>query len=72
MKKKGCLIAVGVMVGLVAIVFGFIVWMFTHADIDQSNGPTSRDKALAHCSFPLPQSASNVQYASYAAGMQEG
>jgi hypothetical protein len=55
----------------VAILVGFFLWM-THASIDQSKGPTSRDEALSHCSIPLPPSAHNVQYASYAAGLQEG
>ncbi len=72
MKKKGCFTAASVIGGTAAILFGFVVWFFSHAEIDQSKGPTSRDKALAHCSFRLPQSASNIQYASYASGMQEG
>src|SRR5947207_3287180 len=69
---KYALIAVGgaLIVG-VAIVVGFSLWL-TRASIDQSKGPTSRDEALDHCSIPLPPSAHNVQYASYAAGLQEG
>ena len=64
-------VAGGLVLGL-AVIFGTIVWVFTHADIDQSDGPVSRDKALQHCSLPIPSNAHDVEYASYAAGLQEG
>ena len=70
--KKTLLVTIGV---LLLAVGGFVclaVWWIGHAEIDQSNGLTSRDAALSHCAIPLPASAHNVQYASYAAGMQEG
>ncbi|HSY17252.1 MAG TPA: hypothetical protein VK815_02920 [Candidatus Acidoferrales bacterium] len=69
--KHALIVLVGALTLAALAVFGIFVWA-TGANIDQSKGPTSREDALVHCSIPLPASARNIQYASYAAGLQEG
>jgi hypothetical protein len=61
------LVAAVVVIGFI----GLMAWLF-RSTIDQSNGPTSREKALSHCNIPLPESASNVQYALYCDGWMSG
>jgi hypothetical protein len=63
-------LATALILGVLGLL-AFFVWVMS-ANIDQSKGPTSREDALLHCSIPLPASAHNIQYASYAAGLQEG
>ena len=69
--RYAAIVVASVLILVVGIVCGVFIWFF-RANIDQSKGPTSREEALLHCSIPLPTNARNIQYASYAAGLQEG
>jgi hypothetical protein len=71
--KKLVLIALGTLATLIVVAFGVFFWIMGHAEIDQSTGPVSREQGLSHCAgIPLPPSAHDVQYASYACGLQDG
>ena len=68
-KFVACLvIAVGL---LVIAVPCLMLWVFREV-IAQTNGPTTREQAVAMgCPIELPASASNVQFASLAGGLQD-
>ena len=66
------LIAAAGLMLLVVLGIGKLMPDFGDLHIEESSGPTLREKAQPHCLIQLPPSARDVQYATLAGGLQDG